>query len=51
MTHPLSFADISIFSPKISNFSYIKKYRYRLHFNKHGCSFDDVSKIGYSKRS
>ena len=30
---PLSFAGISIFSPKICNFSYIKKYRYRLHFN------------------
>ena len=33
MTHPLSSADISIFSPEISNFCCIKKYRYRLHFN------------------
>ena len=33
VTHPLSFGDISIFSPEISNFCYIKKYRYRLHFN------------------
>ena len=32
-TDSLSFADISIFSPKISNFFHIKKYRYRLHFN------------------
>ena len=32
MTHPLSSADISIFSPEISKFCYIKKYRYRLHF-------------------
>ena len=34
VTHPLGFADITIFSQKISNFCYIKKYRYRLHFNK-----------------
>ena len=33
MTHPLSSADICIFSPEISSFCYIKKYRYRLHFN------------------
>ena len=26
-------ADISIFSPEISKFCYIKKYRYRMHFN------------------
>ena len=32
VTHPLSSADISIFSPEISKFCYIKKYRYRLHF-------------------
>ena len=31
--HPLSSAGISIFSPEISNFCYIKKYRYRLYFN------------------
>ena len=30
---PIKFCWISIFSPKISNFSYIKKYRHRLHFN------------------
>ena len=33
MTHYLSSADISIFSPKISNFRYMKKYRYRFYFN------------------
>ena len=31
MTHPLSSAGISIFSTEISNFCYIKKYRYRFH--------------------
>ena len=30
VTHPLSSPD-SIFSPEISKFCYIKKYRYRLH--------------------
>ena len=30
---PLNFADISIFSPEISKFCYIKKYGYRLHFS------------------
>ena len=33
VTHSLSFADIGIFSQKIINFCYIKKCRYRLHFN------------------
>ena len=33
VAHLLSSADISIFSPKISNFCYIRKYSYRLHFN------------------
>ena len=32
-THSMHSADISIFSPKISNFCYIKKNDYRLHFN------------------
>ena len=32
VTHPLSSADISIFSPEISRFCYIKKHRYRLDF-------------------
>ena len=32
LTDPLSSADISIFSPEISNFCYIMKYRYRLRF-------------------
>ena len=32
VTHTLSSADISIFSPEISKCCYIKKYRYRLHF-------------------
>ena len=31
--HPLNSAEISIFSPEISRFYYIKKYRYRLHFD------------------
>ena len=30
---PLDSADISSFSPETSNFCYIKKYWYRLHFN------------------
>ena len=30
---PLDSADISIFSPEISKFCYIKKYRHRLHFD------------------
>ena len=30
--HPLSFADISIFSAEISNFCYVKKDICRLHF-------------------
>ena len=33
VTYCLSSADISIFSTEISNFCYIKKYGYRLHFN------------------
>ena len=34
VTHQLSSADISIFSPDFSKFCYIKKDRYRLHFDK-----------------
>ena len=34
VAYPLISADISIFSLDISNFYYIKKYRYRFHFNK-----------------
>ena len=33
INHPLSSADISIFSPGIGKFCYIKKYRHRLHLN------------------
>ena len=33
VTHLLTSADISIFSPEISKFIYIKKYRYKLHFS------------------
>ena len=33
VTHPLSSADISIFSPEIGKFCYTKKYRYRVHFD------------------
>ena len=33
VTHHLSSADISIFSPEISKFCYIKKYIYRLYFD------------------
>ena len=32
VTHSLNSDDISIFSPEISKFCYIKKYRYRFHF-------------------
>ena len=31
VTNPLSSANISVFSPEISKFRYIKKYRYSLH--------------------
>ena len=33
VTHPFTSADISIFSPEISKFCYIKKYRYSLYFD------------------
>ena len=33
LTHPLSSADIIIFSQEISKLYYIKKYRYGLHFD------------------
>ena len=33
VTHPLTSADTSTFSPEISKFCYIKTYRYRLHFS------------------
>ena len=33
VTHPLISADISIFSPEISKFWSIKKYKYRLRFD------------------
>ena len=33
VTHPLSFADTSIFLLEISKFCYIKKYRYRFHLD------------------
>ena len=33
VTHPLSSADISNFSPEIRKFCYIKKYMYTLHFD------------------
>ena len=33
VVHPLSSADIIIFSPEIRKFYYIKKYRYGLHFD------------------
>ena len=65
MTHPLSFADISIFSTEINKFCYIKKYRHRLHFgtqflvlltffeffNKYGYKFVDFRKNDYSRPS
>ena len=34
VTHPLSSADISIFSSEINKFCYIKKYIYRLEFDR-----------------
>ena len=33
VTHPMSSANISNFSTKITNFCYINKYRYRFYFN------------------
>ena len=33
VTHILISADISIFSLEINKFCYIKKYKYRLHFD------------------
>ena len=33
VAHPLTPADIIIFSPKVTKFCYINKYRYRLHFS------------------
>ena len=33
VTHSLISAEISIFSPEINKFCYIKKYRYRLYFD------------------
>ena len=33
MKHPLSSADISVSSPEIRKFCYIKKYRYRVEFD------------------
>ena len=33
MTHPYISAEISIFSLEISKFYYIKKYKYKLHFD------------------
>ena len=33
VAHPVNSADISIFSPEISKFCYIKKYKYRLRFD------------------
>ena len=33
VTRPLTSADISSFSPEVSKFFNIKKYRYRLHFS------------------
>ena len=53
VTHPLSSADISIFSLEISKFCYIKKYRYWVlkDFNKQGYNFDDVNENGYSSPS
>ena len=42
VTCTLNSAEISIFSPEISNFFYIKKYRYRLHFNTEFLIFSTV---------
>ena len=33
MRHPLSSADMIIFSPEIDKFCYVKKYRYRSNFD------------------
>ena len=61
MTHYFSSVDISIFSPEISKYCYIKKYIiytpfnlfciFKDLFNRHFLNFDDVSKSGYSSPS
>ena len=33
VAHPLSSADIINFLPEVTNFSYLKKYKYKFHFN------------------
>ena len=33
MAHPLSSAEISIYLQEISNFCYIKKYKFRFHLD------------------
>ena len=51
MTHALSSADISIFSPKNSNFFISRNADIDCVLTyKTGCNFDDV-KIGYSRPS
>ena len=54
MIQPLSSADINIFALEISNFCYIKKCRYRMHFKlwniKHQSRLKALHKFYYSKR-
>ena len=57
VTHPLSSADISNFSPEISKFCYIKKYMYRVHFDtkllliQNSFNFSWVYKDCFNKKS
>ena len=47
VTHTLCSSDISIFSPEISRFFYIKKYRYRLHFDTSFILFLALFRMGF----
>ena len=47
VTHTLCSSDISIFSPEISRFFYIKKYRYRLHFDTSFIIFLALFRMGF----
>ena len=49
MTQLFRSAKISIFSLEISNFWYVKRYRYTLHFKKAWLTFWYDSKISYTR--
>ena len=56
VTQPLIPANISIFSPEIRKFYYIKKYNslnffwvFKAYFNKHDYNVDNINNSGYSR--